>query len=180
MDFDSTPYWKICKLAPYNDHFKLIYNGYSGEEHIADISFNDGEWLFKEDAHYETLEDPAIKKFRDSLEYYVSFLNDNEEHRKFILEFQIGCSDINGNELKVYYLDENNEWQNKIWNFLKYDGFFEIYPPYAKSVDSPLFTDYITNIKRFSIEEPMNELLDWLLDDIRKECGNNFMFWIDL
>lgn len=172
MDFNKPPYWDICRLSPYNDHFRVMYQDYKDVVHLADVSFNDGKWEFIHGVHYEILEDDAIDRFRDSLHYNCSFLNDNIDHRKFILEFQIANANEKEKGIKVFYIDENGEWQHEIWSFYSYDGFIEIVNPNITSA---------AEIKRFFIKEtPIMDIVNWVIDDIRSLCGNNYMFWIDL
>lgn len=103
MEFDKKPYWEICKLCPIGDRFRIKYQDYNDIKYIAEIAFADGKWNDAEGIHPELLEEDTIARFKDSIQWYTSFLNDTEEHRKFILEFQIGCAKIHSSYIKVFY-----------------------------------------------------------------------------
>lgn len=171
MAIDQTPYWEIVKLEPCNNHFNVAYQGFNKKEYIAEIAFTDGTWNDAEDIHYETKEDDAIRRFKESLKWYVSYLNDDEEHRKSILEFQIANARERETKLEVFYLDENQEWQHETWTYYKYDGFIEIVNPTVM---------FSVEIKRFPIKETsLITIVGWLLEDIKTVCGDNFMFYIN-
>ena len=76
MEIDKKPYWEICKLRPFNDRFNVTYQDYNDLKYIAEVKFTDGSWDYAEGIKPELLEEDTINHFRDSIQWYISFLND--------------------------------------------------------------------------------------------------------
>lgn len=169
------PYWEICSLSPFNDHFRVMYLDYGegGKVQIGKIMFKDGKFEWEEGIHWEIKEDDTVQRFLDSLEWCTYFFSDPSTQLMKILEFHIAASDRVSDWVRVYWEDENDGWQSESWEFCREDGFIEIVPPWAASS---------FDTKRFSVSStPLSTILSWLLEDIRKVTGGkSYALWIDL
>lgn len=169
---NQPPYWEICKLSPFNDHFRVMYQDFSEIIQVGIIPFKTGIFEWDPEVNWEVKEDDTIQRFLDSIPWRTSFIGDTQEHRKQILEFHIANSSLTTDYLRVYWQGEDGEWESESWHFSRWDGFFEIIPPYTKSS---------REIKRWDDKlTPLSEIIHWLLSDISGVTNTrDFCFWID-
>ena len=168
----NPPYWKTCKLSPDNDAFKLMYQDWdNGFVHIGNISMYDKQITLFPDLSIDIIEDDAINRFLDSLDWKISPINDTKEHRNFLLEFHLANTDINSDYIRVHYPNVDGKFNSKTWEICRYDDHIEITNPLAKSS---------IDIKRFRVQEhSIKEILNWIITDIENACGKETCIWID-
>lgn len=169
---NQPPYWEICKLRPFGDHFQVMYQDFSGLIQVGTIPFTSGTFEWLPGVSWEVKEDDVVTRFLDSLGWCVSFMGDNREHRSQILEFHLANSSIVSDYLRVYWQGDNGEWEHETWEFYKWEGFLEIVSPLALSSGE---------IKRFDISlTSFPEILEWLLADISSTTkGKDYCLWVD-